>query len=331
MNSLYAFRFIVCFFLLLSSTGCSKEQTDDMITPPSESSPDVLSYQTGRNAYQIDVDGTSRNFFVHVPHSYSDDTPTPIVFMIHGSGGSGSDQYDTSGWKEVADQHGFIVVFPTALTYFVETIGRNQTKWSAGGLAKDLPEGTEIIDDIPFFTRMLELLQNTFTVDDSRIYANGFSNGGGFVASRLMVEMTSVWAAVAGSGSIGLPQAYALQGDEPISFYSLTGNTDDKKLVQAEAEKPFPMHPDSIMAHPFLRNSIGHALNALHLQDSYQSQVEAPYFSHLSFRSTTNGESNEFRFTMVKDMGHIWARGGNHPSGMKVAEVFWDFFKEKEK
>ena len=187
--------------LFLISTGCQK---DDDVT----GNPEAWGFEIGKNSYALEIGEFTRNVHVHVPSNYDENNSHPLVLMFHGSGGNGNNVYSNSGWKELAEREGFIVAFPTALEYYVVSVGRNQTKWSAVGLDMELEPGTEIVDDVPFVQALLDQIQLTFNIDDTRIYASGFSNGGGFSKSRLMVEMPDVFAAVGTSGGIGLPLAF---------------------------------------------------------------------------------------------------------------------------
>ena len=309
--------------LILLIFSCSDEE----VMQPENN----LEFTTGKNSYQMEVNGNLRNFHVFVPSSYDETQETPLVFMFHGSGGNGNNVYETSGWKEVAEANNFICVFPTALEYFVISVNRNQTKWSAGGLSTELEEGTAIEDDIPFVEDMLDLCMQAFNIDEDRIYASGFSNGGGFSKSRIMCELSDVFAAIGTAGGHGLPEFVTVQSSDLISLHTIMGNKDDKKLTLAGQSDPFPMLATEIMDHTYLRNSIDNILEMLQLNEDYSSEVQMPYFNTLSFTSPKTNSENEYIFRMVKDMGHIWPNGSNHPSGLNAAELFWEFFKTHEK
>ena len=54
---------------------------------------------------------------------------------------------------------------------------------------------------------MLDRIEATWTVDHDRIYATGFSNGGSFTDSRLLMEMPDVFAAFATWPQATTPQS----------------------------------------------------------------------------------------------------------------------------
>src|ERR1043166_618279 len=57
--------------------------------------------------------GQSREDLLYVPGSYDPRKPTAPVISLHGAGLWGAAQKETSQWNRVADEHGFIVVYPS--------------------------------------------------------------------------------------------------------------------------------------------------------------------------------------------------------------------------
>lgn len=172
------------------------------------------------NCRVITAGGLSRRYVAYVPSAAAGGRQVPVVFMFHGSGQTGEQFYETSGWKELAEREGFIAVFPTGRTYSMLE-GGTRTKWHDFGLTCDVaatrPAGWPAsaaypADDAGFVDRMLADLWVSIGIDDTRVYASGFSNGSVF-AQSLAVSRADVLAAVgswAGSvkqciGADGLP------------------------------------------------------------------------------------------------------------------------------
>lgn len=155
------------------------------------------------NCRVVTVGGLARRYVAYVPSAAADGRKVPVVFMFHGSSGSGEQFYSISGWKEVAEKQGFIAVFPTGRTYKLLE-GGMQTKWHSFRLRCEVsptrPQGWPAssaypADDAGFVDRMLADLRSTIGIDDERVYASGFSNGSGF-AQTLAVKRADVFAAV---------------------------------------------------------------------------------------------------------------------------------------
>jgi poly(3-hydroxybutyrate) depolymerase len=160
------------------------------------------------NCRTITAGGLSRRYVAYVP-SAAATGPVPVVFMFHGSGGSGEQFYNTSGWRPLAESQGFIAVFPTGKTYPMLEGGKS-TKWHDFKLTCDVkarpaswPAGAAYpANDESFVDAILADLAVTSDVDSDRFYASGFSNGSAF-AQRLAVTRADTFAAIGSwAGSI---------------------------------------------------------------------------------------------------------------------------------
>jgi polyhydroxybutyrate depolymerase len=121
---------------------------------------------------------TTRTYLVHLPASYRPNTPVPVILAFHGYGGTAAGMERGSGLSILSEQQGFLAVFPQGLPFG----GGTAPFWASAG---PVDFG---IDEIAFVTSLLNDLQSNFCVDAYRIYATGFSNGGGmtgYLACRL--------------------------------------------------------------------------------------------------------------------------------------------------
>ena len=57
--------------------------------------------------------GEEREYLLYVPSSYDGATPTPLVISMHGGASWPAHQKNLSRWNRLADEHGFIVVYPS--------------------------------------------------------------------------------------------------------------------------------------------------------------------------------------------------------------------------
>jgi serine/threonine protein kinase len=67
--------------------------------------------QTGFSDHTLTSAGAQRSYVLYLPENAGND-PLPVVFSLHGSGYVPQAQVDTSEFADLADQHGFAVVFP---------------------------------------------------------------------------------------------------------------------------------------------------------------------------------------------------------------------------
>jgi polyhydroxybutyrate depolymerase len=313
----------ILLILLLGSllfTSCNKEEVPDM--PP-------MQWQVGKNVFDMEVDGEDRNFLIHVPESYDGSEAVPVVFMLHGSSGNGEKFYNISGWVQMSEREGFIAVFPTALEYpIAENNGRLSTKWSAEGLEVDVVPGTEIKDDIPFFREMIQLCKESFAIDASRIYVSGFSNGGGFVKSRLLPQMSDEFAAFSTCGNIGIPIFIPMQDERIPPFQILSGTRDDRTIAAFGLMEELPLQAAELFAIPTAWAWTQNLLDMLSLDSSYSEMPMPPQYNQISFSNTLDDGSQELVYIVVNGLQHRYPNGSNNPHNVRAVELIWPWFTQ---
>jgi polyhydroxybutyrate depolymerase len=110
---------------------------------------------------------THRTYRVHIPAGYQPRVAVPAVLFFHGYGGSAAAMDATTGLSELADRRGFLAVYPQGLA------PDGSPSWADAGR---IGYG---IDDLRYTADLLNHLQGQLCVDPRRVYAAGFSNGGG--------------------------------------------------------------------------------------------------------------------------------------------------------
>jgi polyhydroxybutyrate depolymerase len=163
---------------------------------------------------EIVSSGEKRRYLLHVPKSYDPGSPTPLVITFHGFAEWPAHQMETGRWNDLADKHGFIVVYPGGTGF--------PLRWIAYG-----PTGTtgEPGKDVVFVADLIAALDEEYNIDTERIYANGLSNGGG-MSHLLACELADQIAAVGGvAGAYGLPwEACAPSRPVPMIVFHGTGD-----------------------------------------------------------------------------------------------------------
>jgi polyhydroxybutyrate depolymerase len=138
----------------------------------------------------ISSGGLLRMYRLHIPRGYQSQREYPLLLSLHGNASSAQQQEQRTGFSQLADRGGFIVVYPQG------TPGPNgRLGWSSGG------PGHPTLDDTRFIADVLDAVQTRLCVDPYRIYASGFSNGGGmtWVLSCQMAGRIAAFASVSGS------------------------------------------------------------------------------------------------------------------------------------
>jgi len=67
--------------------------------------------------YEIEFGGRKRNYIVHLPPKSKMQKPIPLLFNLHGGGGTakGTPGLTFGRFNTLADRDGFIVVYPNAI------------------------------------------------------------------------------------------------------------------------------------------------------------------------------------------------------------------------
>jgi polyhydroxybutyrate depolymerase len=332
-------------------TACGGESTTAPPPTPSDTTSTIRNVP-GTSRVTLTVDGQPREFVVYVGRNTPAATAVPVVFMLHGTSGTGEEFLADSRWREKADTVGFIAVFPTALTYcFREDenadgdlvdVGelKATTKWAHGSLGgPDLPlcsaadvaqlsaamqarVSHPLVEDTRFFDQMIVWLKANRRVDEKRIYASGFSAGGAMV-QRLLVERHAVFAALhAHAGGMTVTPALT----RAISFIYSIGNRDDRYVPHFNVPF-FPLDAQTMSAPAFKNMAATKQLGVLQLADQYtysESIVRGKEVARWAYRTSLVGASNSYEFVLFDELGHAYPSGNAYP--LTMADLIWPFF-----
>ncbi|SDE15478.1 extracellular catalytic domain type 1 short-chain-length polyhydroxyalkanoate depolymerase [Glycomyces harbinensis] len=128
-----------------------------------------------------------------------------ILVAMHGCGGSGTGFYSGSEFAALADQYGFIVIYPTATKQ--TAMGNCFDVWSAA--SKTRGGGS----DPASVVSMVEYAQQQYNGDAERVFVTG-SSSGGMETNALLALYPDVFAA--GSAFMGVPfTCFANEADFP--------------------------------------------------------------------------------------------------------------------
>ena len=164
------------------------------------------------------ADGLQRSYRLFVPASISG--RAPLLLALHGGLGSGVQFEANSGFDGLATANGFIVAYPDGVTRFADGTGGART-WNGGKCCG--PAVTRNLDDVAFLRAVVKDVAKSQSIDRSRVYAVGHSNGG-IMALRLACEASDVFAAV-GAQSASL-ETTGCAPRRPVSTMQIHGTAD---------------------------------------------------------------------------------------------------------
>jgi polyhydroxybutyrate depolymerase len=259
-----------------------------------------------RNNGSIVVAGEERKYLVHVPPGYDRARAMPLVISMHGAGGWPAQQMRMTRWNDLADREGFIVVYPSAADMAGPRIWRSR--------------------DAGYIDQLIDRLERDYNIDRTRVYANGFSNGGGMTFA-LSCTISDRLAAVGMAGAAQPVPWRWCRDTSPIPMIAIHG-TDDRFAPYHGGESPIvpPGHPfPSIpkwVAKWAARNRCAPNPVASRVARDVVRTVYAPCAADVVFFTVEGG-------------GHQWFGGrplpewfvGHDPRTINTTAEMWRFFK----
>lgn len=176
----------------------------------------------GDTTKTIEVGSLSRTYILHVPSAYGGNSRVPLVVDFHALGSSGSGEEGLSPYKAQTDPEGVVTAYPTGET------GPSGNAWDVGPCCVSPINGTPV-DDVAFARALVAQVETLACIDPKRVYAVGFSMGGG-MSHYIACHAADLFAAVA-----------------PASFDLLTENEDGCTPPRAIAEISFRSSNDPVV------------------------------------------------------------------------------------
>ena len=187
---------------------------------------------------RVTVGATGRAMLVHWPKDFRSGKAAPLVFVLHGSGGTGANILRSSKLGDTADRHGFIVAAPDA--------GIPVDKgfvWNIPGvptITGKVPNAQDA-DDVAFLGAAIDWLAARHCVDAERVYSTGLSGGGrmtswlGCVASGRFAAIAPVVGLRAGNPLAGeptTPDPATCRPTHPMPVIAFAGDRDRTNPIE---------------------------------------------------------------------------------------------------
>jgi len=273
---------------------------------------EAISYriQNRNNGFMISS-GEKREYLLYVPRSYDRTKPVPLVISMHGAGGWPKQQMYLTEWNRLADSQGFIVVYPSGLG------GAGPRVWRVG---------SDFAKDVRFISELIDRLEAAYNIDRSRIYASGFSNGGGmaFVLSCTMADR------IAAVGMIGAAQTLPWSwcpSHRAVPMIDFHGTADRFAFYNGGQSWVAP--------HPFPAVPIWTA-NWARRNRCDPSPVESAVVPDVTRREYARcADDAAVVLYIVRGGGHVWFGGGPLPEwfagsdsrSIDATSMMWAFFR----
>jgi polyhydroxybutyrate depolymerase len=293
----------------------------------------MAAQEPGTHDRTVLVDGTERRYLVHLPQGYDRDRKWPVVIMFHGGGGKGRTAMWDTGWAELADQEGFLAVFPEGTPPDPSRpsafVGNPQT-WNDGSRRPTVTAAERKVPDVKFVSALLADLKQHFHADDRRIYATGFSNGAS-MSFRLARELPAEFAAIAPVA--GADWLSGTLPDRPVPVLYITGSADPlNPLDGGEIHIGRRSYGEKPASGEMIRKWA--KLHGCEPEPSVILDEKAT--RAIAYRQPGGGQP--VVFYTLDGHGHHWPGGkvilpgrlaGENTATIKATKVIWQFFKKQ--
>jgi polyhydroxybutyrate depolymerase len=272
----------------------------------------------GESSGELNNQGYLRTYKLYTPSYYNANRPMPLVMVFHGHDGTGASIADVTRFNDLAEQKGFIVVYPDGI----------EQNWNLRGASSGK------VDDVSFTTALIDRLQQIRNIDSRRIYATGFSKGAIF-AQDLACEIPDRIAAFASvAGALPVRLQPKCQPNTPISMLMINGTKDLAVYYQGDVKTKrgaLISVPETVNFWRSLDKCTSPA-QVKQLPDPNprdRFQVKSSHYSDCS-------GSSEVMLTDIVYGGHSWPGGAsqdpnqiqfNAAIGYSATDAIWEFFQ----
>jgi polyhydroxybutyrate depolymerase len=282
----------------------------------------------GLHPFALEWGGLYRSFLVHVPAEEQGHGLLPVVLLFHGAGGTAEWMLAETGLAAAADAAGFLLVVPEGVPPHPgqpPLFLRNPPTWNDGSPWDHAAGRTT--NDVGFVAALLDVVRSEFAVDETRIYATGFSNGAGFVF-LLAQEFSLTLAAVAPIAGYCWQEQPRLA--RPVPTLYLVGTADPLvPLEEGRVTTPWGHTED--------RRAVGQTLEkwarALGCPPEPRVIADTEGLRETIYGPAPNGA--DMRAYFIDGHGHHWPGGrgglkerlaGRNVRRLVANDVIWEFF-----
>ncbi|KAF2215836.1 carbohydrate esterase family 1 protein, partial [Cercospora zeae-maydis SCOH1-5] len=241
-------------------------------------------FNNGTSSHTIHSGDFDRTYAVKVPDGYNQNLGKkwPLILDFHGNSGTPWQQYQNSRYFDYPGGQQYLVVYPAGY----------DGSWQGASYSN------KNVNDLQFVTDLTARLKTEYCIDESRMYASGKSNGGGFVDLLACSDNGDEFSAFAMA-------AAALYSDTKLSDCSKK-----RAILESHGDKD-----QTISYHPNEDGSGGPLPDVGEWvswwgQRTCGSNAEADYSKDLGGYNTTtyscNGRSEAVKHYRIFELGHCW-------------------------
>ena len=308
--------FTILFILLWA--GCSKDTPDNPNPEPNPLVTPALPTEIGQHNLTVQWEGVDRTVLLNIPNGYDNDTIHPLIFFLHGGGGTAYAMLSGHGNFIAGTENANIILVAPQGTLTQSGAGYRWNAW----------DDNNTNDDVAFLAALMEWLTEGLAINESRRFICGFSNGAA-MSQRFAAERPEMILAAASichsSGFIYTPEEGGERFDlpnplAPISMLVVRGGSDTNVRPVKE-----PNGKGKIFDTPVQQTTFW--LEAGNCDDSdYVEETPEAGVTNRRYETCDNNQVVHSWFS--ESLVHTWP---NHPSqyGLDVNRIVLEFFMDR--
>ena len=287
------------------------------------------SYGPGNYARRFQFGGRKRFCEIHVPPGYKPGVPAPVVFILHGGGGNTPMMRFKTGMDDISDREGFLIVYAAGTS---SRYTDQRLHWNTGLPTKDPRQGK--VDDVGYFSFVLDDLPKYFSIDARRVYATGISNGAR-MCYRLAAELSDRIAAIAPVAGQRSLSEFSRPPARAISIIHFHGRKDTWAAYNGGPSRGTGRG----QFEPYTIPPVEGAIQTWCKHNGCSPQPEVTRVGQARCLCYSGGRNGtETVLWILEDGGHTWPSGkstrfeirmgvGNTNHDISASKVMWEFFK----
>ena len=237
----------------------------------------------------LPINGSDRTYLLHLPTGDRSGRPRPLVLVLHGAQMTSALMAEITGLNAWADKEGFIVVYPQGLEQHWNTI----------------QEPGSAVDDFAFVRALIANIEKTYSVDRSRVFAAGLSNGAEFAQELGCSDDFQFKAIVAVSATLQVEGARHCAPKHTVRMIQFHGTADPTVPylggVVAAPRRPVVI---SVADDLLLWQRLNHCAPEPKTERLPDKGEDGTHVERVSFQScASGGELTHFR---ILGGGHVW-------------------------
>jgi polyhydroxybutyrate depolymerase len=282
-------------------------------------------------SFTLEHGGHKRAYHVYVPENLDKAKKHPLLFFLHGGGGTGSrlSALTAHGFEKLAKKHGAVLVYPDGL----------EKNWNDYRADQNRKAQRENVDDVAFLTEVADRVLKDFPADPARVYVTGISNGAMMSNTLACLAAGRFAAAAPVAGAVPENLAPRCSPARPVPLLIISGTED--ALVHWNGGE---------VTGPFGKRKFGRTLSVEASRDFWleknscdRAAVKTLNFDNIKSDGTavkweTYGAcagGAEVQFIGVEGGGHTWPGGaqylpkavvGRTSREFSATQEIWSFF-----